>query len=1046
MKKNHLLLLLCICLSFLGFAQKQVSGLVTDEQGMPIPGVTVLVKNTTMGAVTDFDGLYSLAVPSNANVLVFSFIGMKPQEIQINKNSKINVQMETELSALDEVVIIGYGTAKKSDLTGSVSGIKAEEISESQPRDLLGAMQGRMAGVQISSESGEPGSGMNIQIRGQNSIVGGSNPLFVIDGVQIEVNGNEIASSNSSQGTSNPLSMINPSDIESIEVLKDASATAIFGSRGANGVVLITTKSGKSGRSTLTYQGNTGFSKIANKIDILSPEDYLSYAQIRGGRESFLNYDSDGDGTVDTPRDFSQLEGVVWQDEALRTAVTTEHVLSASGGSEKSNYSASIGYLSQEGLVKNNNFDRYSLRVKANQIHSDKFSIGYSLNASIVNSSGVANNGGPNSYSGITQQIIMANPWRIQDTENIDPLTDGDFLGGPLKNIENADKNTRTMRLLGSMNMKYNFTDNFSYNAILAGNFSESKTAEFYSSETGWGNFYNGLGILAIAETYSYNHSSQLNFNKRFNGHNISALAAFEINHYNIEQLRNKVSTFEDESTGIWDLSKGENVLENSTSRISTNRLSYLGRINYNYKGKYFLTGSFRTDGSDKFGADNRWGYFPSGAFAWRASEENFLKDNPTVNNLKFRLSYGKTGNESIPAYRYMASMENSYYTSNDALLFGLSPSSRANPDLQWETTDQYNAGIDLSLFNNRVNITADYYKKVTDDMLLNAPVSAQSGYNKQWLNFGGIENSGYEFLLNTVNIAAKNFEWESTFNISFNKNKVTNIGGAEFIPVTIGGGWIQNPGRVVVGESIGAMYGFTADGIYQIDDFNWQNDSDPAIEHGDRTYTLKDDRPTFTGGVAVPGLVKYKDISGPDGVPDGLIDDTYDRGIIGNSVPEHIGGFNNKFTYKNWDLSFFLEWSYGNDIFNASKLREHGIQPEMNITYDYFNDYWSPTNPSNVYHGLGQTTTTPSSYFVEDGSYLRLKNINLGYRLPKKALEGTGISDVRFTLVATNLITWTNYSGLDPEVNSNNPLLRGFERFAYPRSKTITFGANINF
>lgn len=1042
MKKN-VLLLMCLCLSFLGFAQKQVSGLVTDEQGMPIPGVTVLVKNTSTGSVTDFDGAYSVTVPSGYNVIVFSYVGMKPQEIQINQKSKINVQMEEELSALDEVVVIGYGTVKKSDLTGSVAGIKAQEISESQPRDFLTAMQGRLAGVQISSESGEPGSGMNIRIRGQNSIVGGSNPLFVIDGVQIEVNGDEIASGNSSNSTSNPLSMINPSDIESIEVLKDASATAIFGSRGANGVVLITTKSGKSGRSTLTYQVNTGFSTIANKIDVLSPEDYVLYAQLRGGRESFLNYDPDGDGTADTPRDFSQIEGVVWQDEALRTAMTTEHVLSASGGSEKSNYSASLGYLSQEGLVKNNDFDRYNLRVKANHIHSDKFSIGYNLNASVINSSGVANNGGPNSYSGITQMIIMANPWRIQDPD-IDP-TNENFVS-PLRMIEEAEKNTRTMRLLGSIDMKYNFTKNFSYNAILAGNYSHSKTAEFYNSDTSWGVFYNGLGILAASETFSYNHSSQLNYNKKFNGHNISALAAFEINHYNQERFRDRVSTFEDESTGIWDLSKGENVLENSTERFSTNRLSYLGRINYNYKGKYFLTGSFRTDGSDKFGAGNRWGYFPSGAFAWRASQENFLKDNPTINNLKFRLSYGKTGNESIPAYRYMARMENSYYTSNDAILFGLSPASRANPNLQWETTDQYNAGIDLGLFKNRVNITADYYKKDTNDMLLNAPVSAQSGYNREWLNFGGIENSGFEFLLNTVNIATKNFTWESTFNISFNKNEVTNIGGAEFIPVNIGGGWIQNPGRVVVGESIGAMYGFTADGIYQIADFNWQNDSDPAIAHGDRIYTLKDDRPTFTGGTATPGIVKYKDISGPDGVPDGQIDDTYDRGIIGNSTPEHIGGFNNKFTYKNWDLSFFFEWSYGNDIMNASKLRENGLQPSMNITYDYFNNYWSPTNPSNVYPGLGQVNATTSSYFVEDGSYLRLKNINLGYRLPKTALEGTGISDIRFTLVATNLITWTNYSGLDPEVNSNNALLPGFERFAYPRSRTISLGANINF
>jgi TonB-linked SusC/RagA family outer membrane protein len=417
-----------------------------------------------------------------------------------------------------------------------------------------------------------------------------------------------------------------------------------------------------------------------------------------------------------------------------------------------------------------------------------------------------------------------------------------------------------------------------------------------------------------------------------------------------------------------------------------------------------------------------------------------------SVSNLKLRLSYGETGNESIPAYSYFARMQNTYYTSNNSVMFGMSPASRENPELKWETTSQYNAGIDLGLFKNRLNLNFDYYLKQTRDMLLSAPVSAQSGYFEQWLNIGAIDNSGIEIMVSTVNIAKKDFKWETNFNISFNRNEVLDLGGADFIPVNIPGGWIQNAGRVIVGESIGTMYGYTFEGIYQIDDFTWQDGSDPSIPHADRIYELKQDLPQFVSGNASPGTPRYADISGPDGIPDGQVDEEFDRSVIGNSAPKHIGGFNNTLTYKNFDLAVFFQWSYGNDIFNASKLRENGIHPYMNITKDYFYNYWSETNPSNEYPGLGQVNWTPSSYFVEDGSYLRLKTLALGYNLPRQILQGTGLTAVRFHVTGTNLFTWTNYSGLDPEVNSNNPLLRGFERFAYPRSRTITLGVNVKF
>lgn len=1043
MKKSKLLLLLtCICFSFLGFAQKKVSGKVTDSQGIPMPGVSLLAKNTKTGTLTDFEGQYNLVVPTNSNVIVFSYIGMKTQEVEVNQKSIINVKLEEEASVLDEIVVIGYGTSKKKDLTGSVSSIKANKLAESSSTNIFNAMQGRVAGVAISSESGEPGGGMNIRIRGANSISGSSTPLFVIDGVQLDFNKNEVASTGSSQSSMNPLSMLNPNDIESIEVLKDASSTAIYGSRGANGVVIVTTKSGKNGKANIEYEVVTGLSTANNKINVLSPEGYLQYAKARG-RDSFLLMDTNGDGILDSPRDFTNTPSHIWQDEALRTAEVIQHTLSMSGGNDKSNYSAGIGYVSEEGLVRNNDFERYNFRLQANQIHSDRLRLGFNLNSSLSEAMGVANNGGPNSYSGVTQLIVMANPWEITDPD-VNQVDDSYI--SPLKLIDESDKTTRMFRSLGSLDLQFKLTKDLTYVGVLGGNYSNSKLKEFYNSRTNWGNYYKGLAGVDEVETYSYNHSSQLNYKKKLKKHYFDVLAAFEVGHYNWEQFRNRVAGFEDESTGVNDIQKGKNLLEYTTKRYSTSRLSYLSRVNYNYNNRYFFTASFRADGSDKFGEGNRWGYFPSGALAWKISEENFLKEKTPISNLKLRLSYGETGNESIPAYSNFAKMENTYYSNNESIMFGMSPSSRENPELKWETTKQFNTGVDLGLFNNRLNINVDYYKKQTENMLLLAPVSSQTGYFNQWLNIGNLENSGFEFTLSTVNINKQNFKWESNFNISFNKNQVTDIGRASFINIDIPGGFITNPGRIIVGEPIGIMYGYVFDGVYQIDQFNWQNNNDPTIPHSSRIYSLKQGENKFVTGTAAPGSIRYKDISGPNGVPDGKIDDVYDRTVIGHSNPKHFGGFNNNFTYKSFDLAIFFEWSYGNDIFNASKLNEQGILDYMNVTSDYFYNSWTPTNPSNKYPGIAQISTAPSSYFVEDGSYLRLKNISLGYKLPKEVLDQMGISALRVFATGTNLITWTKYTGLDPEVNSTNPLMTGFDRFSYPRARTINLGLNVKF
>lgn len=1011
-----------------GNAQNTVSGTVKDSNGLPLPGASILVKNTKNGATADMDGKFTIIIPEKGAVLLCSFIGMLSQEIVVINQKTINIILLEQKNVLDEVVVIGYGTQKKSDLTGSLSGVKSKTLMESQSTDVLSAMQGRMAGVQISSDSGEPGGGANIIVRGQTSINGSSSPLFVIDGVQIDVNFDEVANTGSSQSRNNPLTGINPADIESIEVLKDASATAIYGSRGANGVVIVTTKSGGDGRIIVDYTYNLGISNAIKKMPVLSAKDYLEYQRQRGNTK-FLNEDLDRNGTFETPRDFDSLRSSDWQEEALRTGITNQHQLSLNGGSKTTKYSAGLGILDQQGIIINNDYKQYNLRMKINSEVNKKLSLGFNTNASYSALSGIANTGGPNSFTGITQLLLIANPW---DTANINTDFADDSFIDPVSLIEESDKATKVLRLIANANLDYHFTDNFTYTALLAGNISNSKSKEFYSSKTSWGALQNGRARVKVVDSYSYNHSSQIQYKKTFNSnHKIDAMGAFEIFHYNFEDFENEVVGFDNQTTGVNNIGVGTSVNLYSTQRYSNNRLSYLARVNYTLFKRYLLTGSIRADGSDKFGDKNRFGYFSSAALAWKVTDEKFMKKlKKSISNLKFRLSYGETGNERIPAYTYLAQLSPTFYASNNNLVFGLSPSLLANPNLKWEVTNQYNAGIDLGLFRNRITFTADVYKKITTDLLLNAPIPSQSGYNQQWQNIGRIDNSGLELQISTVNLKENNFTWKTDFNISFNRNEVKDLGGAPFIPVVIGGDWQDNVGRVIVGQPIGLMYGYQFDGIYQTDDFVSNN----------APYVLKQGLPVYSG-TAAPGKMKYKDINN-----DGFINDN-DRTVIGDSNPVHFGGINNTFTYKNFDLSVFFQWSYGNDIYNASKVRLNGVAEWMNISEDYFKNNWTPENPTNTAPAYGSLDPQiASSYYVEDGSYLRLKTASLGYTLPKLLTDKINIDSLKINLIGNNLFTWTNYTGWDPEVNFNNPLLSGLDRIAYPRSRNFTFSVKATF
>jgi TonB-linked SusC/RagA family outer membrane protein len=1007
MNKNILIFLFSMLSFHWAIAQKSITGKVTDINGDLLPGVSILIKGTSVGAVTNFDGEYTLNISDDNSMLIFKFLGLKTKEIIYTGQRIINVVLEEEANRLNEIVIVGYSAVKKGDVTGSISSLKDSVIGVSKTPNLFDAIQGRIAGVNIVSQSGEPGAGVNFNIRGSNSVFSAGSPLFIIDGVQIDVNESEVASSGvGSSSRMDPLATINPMDIESMEVLKDASATAIYGSRGANGVIIITTKSGKKGKLNLEYTSSLGFSEAANRINVINPDEYVNYRNLRDPGNNFTTL-ADGN-----PRDFSVLTSKNWQNEALRTATVQNHFISARGASDKSNYAASLGMVDQEGVIIQNNYRKYNASLKITHQQTDKLKLGFTMNSAFTELTGVANSGGGgDEFNGVVQFLVISNPWELPDLTDEEQFGNTDFLS-PLSLINEAEKKIRFTRTFGSLFGEYDFSKHLKFRSLVGANFTGSKLQEFHSSNSLFGFRWNGRALIRQVESSTYNLSNTLRFMKTFNKkHFVNILAGVEVARYNNDTFFNDITGFENQSLGVNDIGIGQVFKDFGSNALVSNRISYFTSANYILKGKYLFTANFRADASDRFGAKNRWGYFPGAAFAWNVHKEKFIKNIPQINQLKLRASYGQTGNERIPPFSFAGGMENAYYASNDQLNFGLAPSSLENSNLKWETTTQFDAGLDVGLFNDRIHFTADYYNKQTTDMLINAPIPAQSGFNSQWQNLGAIENKGFEFSLSTININKSNFKWSTDFNISFNRNKIKDLGNVAFIPTIIGGGWITNPGRVIVGQPIGTMHGFVFDGIHQ----------------------------TGNTDGAIPGTIKYKDLN-----DDGFIDDEYDRTVIGDSNPLHTGGLNNSLTFKNFTFSFFFQWSYGNEVFNAAKLRTNGFQPFMNITRDYYENAWTPENASNIAPAFGKMEQVASSYFVEDASFLRLKTVNFSYDVPNQVFKNYAITGISLFLSANNLFTITNYTGFDPEVSSNNQLLPGFERFSYPRARTITLGLTI--
>ncbi len=1062
---------------------RTVKGKVTDSAGTPLPGVTVAIKSTTLGTITDTQGNYTLSNVSGNAILQFSFVGMKTQEIPVANQSQINVTLEEDAIGIGEVVAIGYGTMKKSDLTGSVSSVHSEQIAQVQSSTLEQALIGRAAGVQITQSEGAPGAGVKMRIRGGTSINASNEPLYVIDGFPVQASTDPISSGLGISRTS-VLSTMNPSDIESVEVLKDASATAIYGSRGANGVVIITTKSGGGNRQNITFDAYSGISNITKTIDVLQGQDFIDYyyymtnISYLGDNRTYALRDANNNPILDhynyrgdpiwQKAPLSTFQQHDWQDEIFQTGAVQNYNLSFYGGSKNLNYLASVGYFNQKGIIVGSQYERYTGSFKLENNFSNKFKIGININTGYTVNDGVltaTESGGVG--SGVITNALVFMPVLGYDVFG-DLLTEDsnsefyDQLTNPVKESKEVKLTSYNYYIRPNLYLDYEILPGLRLKVTGGSNLAMNKTESWYPGHFGIGlTSGGGAAYLSSSNTVEWLNENTLSYIKQFDNHKVNVVAGYTQQGSTIKGYSLGATNFEIQSINLDNMGSATISQSGSGSYKSEWGLkSWLGRANYSFKDKYFVTLTGRADGSSRFPEGSKWAFFPSGAFAWRVSEEPFFNNIETVNDLKLHVSYGVSGNQAIDVYSSLASYRFANYVFDDNLTTGLTAERLENNALTWETTQQLDLGLDMGLFDNRIYLTAGYYKKMTDDLLLKVNVPLTTGYSSAWKNAGAIENHGMEFNINTINIKKRDFTWNSSFNISFNRNKVKKLYSDLNYFYADGPGNPTTAYIVKEGEAIGSMFGFIFDGVYQLDEFVYDA-SKPYEELVNITpasggYDLKPGGLTRTGTRVLPGGIKFKDIQGRNengeltGQPDGKINDD-DRTIIGNANPKFHGGFSNDFTYKNFDLSVFLNYSYGNDIYNKN------LFPSLSMDVPFRNalarslNKWTVTNPTNELWGTTGLTYGGGggshSYYIEDGSFIRLSNVTLGYNLPKNFVTRWKISNARIYFSGDNLFVWTKYSGYDPEVSVGfDALTPGIDWGAYPRSRSFRLGIKLDF
>ncbi|MBC3783875.1 SusC/RagA family TonB-linked outer membrane protein [Spirosoma utsteinense] len=969
------------------------------DNGEVLPGVSVILKGTSRGTTTDANGRYQLSVPEPTTgpaslTLVFSFVGYVSQEIAPGNRQSVDVQLAPDDQTLSEVVVVGYGTQKKSDLTGSVASVKAKDLNALPQTTVTQALQGRAAGVQVTQNSGQPGGTVTVRIRGSNSIVGGNNPLYVVDGFALS-------------GTP---SALNPADIESIDVLKDASATAIYGSRGANGVIIVTTRRGKSGKGQIDIDSYYAVQQPIKEIPLLSGREFAELANERALNDKLAPYF-----TADQINSFG--EGTNWQRELFRTAPMQNHVLTFSGGNDKLQYSASANYLNQQGIVQTSDYWKAGARANINHKVNNRLNLAYSMIVSRTNRNQIS---GENSSrgDGVTSALLVAPPTVSPldangNYSNVVPYTfSPNVLRNPLALAREVKNQNQRDYTLANIALTYQLVEGLSV-----------RTSIGIESDKAKGNFYSSRRLADITPTgsASQSYADQLNvLNENTltytrtlaERHNLTALGGFTYQTQTNQNFSASATGFANDNLQFYTLQAGSTPGIPTSSYSDWSLLSYLGRVNYSFANKYLLTASIRTDGSSRFGTNNKWGYFPSAAIGWRLIEEPFLKDARWLSDLKLRGSWGKTGNTGLNPYQTLNQL-NPYQTIfGNELTIGYAPgTSLSNPDLKWESTTQTNIGLDAGFLQNRLQLNLDFYIKNTTDLLATVPLPPGSGYNQTTQNIGSIRNAGIELSV-SANVLRGPVRWDVSANGSANRNEVRQLSGGSDVFGTALSNPLGVPVNLVrVGQPVGVFYGFKENGLDE------------------------------------QGAIRFVDLNG-----DGLINDN-DRTIIGNPNPKFTYGFNSTTSWKNFDFTFFLQGVQGIDVFNFNTASyANSFNFGENQLKDLYDNHWRADrpDPNAKYPKISVNTRfRASDRYVEDASYLRLKNVQLAYNLPAARLGLTWLRSAQIYLSAQNLLTLTRYTWYDPEVSTqggtqSGDVSLGIDQNSYPNTKLTTLGVRI--
>lgn len=975
--KNYLI----YCFSFIGFmawSQTERNGQVLEAvTDMPIPGVNVIIKGTNNGVVTDFDGNYSIMATSQ-DTLVFSYVGFQNKEILVGNKVTMNVSLEENTEALSEVVVVGYGSQKREDITGAVGVIDAEETFKERPNNDLGSLiQGQAAGVKVLKSSGKPSAGFNIRVRGTSSISAGSDPLYVIDGVP----------------TTDTRSL-NPSDIESISILKDASSAAIYGAQGANGVVLITTKQGKSEKAQFQFDSYVGVAQVWKTLEVLNAEQYRDLMTELGYNTQWDQYNENTD----------------WQNKVFRDALSHNYQLSVSGKNNGTQYYISGGYLNQEGAVRSAEMERFSFKTNLSKEVNDWLKIGTNVNYTHYSDVDVTDNAAVN-QGGVLLGVLATPPnigvYNEDGTFTSNPFQDWE---NPISSTDGADRGYKNQRLLGNIYTEVDFLKNFTFKTNFGIDFNADRYDYFLDPfRTSYGRALNGSSQYNTNINNYFIWDNTLSYKNKFGDHKIEGLvgSVYQKNRWEYSNIeRRNFASAEITTPGA-----GSEIVGASAGKSEKANASFISRINYDYKNRYLLTANFRADGSSNFGPNNRWGYFPSFSVGWRISRESFLENIDELSELKLRAGYGIVGNDNLGSYAYLARVgSGGNYPIGGQTMPGTYPATIANEDLKWEESEQTNLGVDLGLYDGKITFSADAYIKKNYDLLLNVPMPTGTGFSSAIQNVGEIENRGLEFQLNTINYSNDNFTWRTSANLSFNRNEAKDIVGQ-----VITQGPVASRGNVSLireGEPLGTFYGYEWGGV------------DPAT--GNVYYINQEGESTFTPTAD-------------------------DRKIIGDPNPDFIYSLGNTFTYKEFGLDIFLQGSQGNDIFNATKLQMESMIDSKNQLASVLNRWRQPGDITDIprVNTEGSTDNSRlSNRYVEDGSYLRFKAVTFSYNFKQNALDKLHLNALKFYVTGENLITLTDYSGFDPQVNAfgGDNAVQGVDFGTYPQTRNVIFGMNVRF